>query len=188
MAYLSHCEPGGEESPCSPTGPSHQELCVKGTCWPFRLLCLAPAIVSPSRTRTHGQAHHVAPGVICSGQEGTVSGSPWQEPPGQRTPLGATGDPRGQNGYIQGSQGKPTHGRWEAPGLKKDKGKFTESKGSCMGSCQLYLPHPCPLGHLLSTSPFLTCDSTQWHQRLGGQALALTCPWQPDGAEVYDCP
>lgn len=109
---------------------------MRGTSWPLHLLCLAPATVSPSRTRTHGQAHHIAPGVIYRGQEGTVSGSPWQETPGQRSPLGATGDPRGQNEYIRGSQGNQHMDAGKLLGLKKDKGKFTESKGCCTGSCR----------------------------------------------------
>lgn len=65
-----------------------------------------------------GQAHHIAPGVICRAQEGTVTGGPWEEPPWElldkRSPVGATwgthGAPRantcGQGGMLGSSWAK----------------------------------------------------------------------------------
>lgn len=71
-------------------------------------------------THPKGQTHNVALGVICRGWERTVTGIPgkkWaplggaegsREFPEQRTPMGATGHPRGQTGDTRDSQGKQT--------------------------------------------------------------------------------
>lgn len=64
------------------------------------------------------QAHHVVPGVICRGQERTVTeGGPWEEPPPELPdgPKESHGGNRGPKGTWE-SQGKQTRGEGDTLG------------------------------------------------------------------------
>lgn len=132
----SQRQPGGDgwfiyggESQCSLTGPSHggsrltpsaaavgAEVGGGG----LRPVLAGPCPVSvaahglghdqPQQDQDpgpQGQAHHVAPGVIWKGQEGTVTGGPWEEPPGAPRPKESHGGDRGRKGMEGVEMGLP---------------------------------------------------------------------------------
>lgn len=129
-----------------------------------------------------GQAHHVAPGVIWKGQEGTVTGGPWEEPPRAPRPKESHGGNRGRKGMEGVQMGLP--GQTPRKGDTLGSSWPNEGEREVQREPRGLLPPLSPTSLLPGDTfypPVTPPSGTKDGEEDRNMEVALTCHCQPDG-------